>query len=234
VTGGPLVSCIVPCFNGERFLGEAIESILAQTHRPLEIIVVDDGSTDASAAVIRRYGDAVRYHRRSNGGPAAACNSGVALATGPYVAFLEQDDLWMPDKTRRQLLELEADVAVDYCVGHAQNFWVAELAAAAERYRERAVMAPVPGYVVQTLIARRRVFEHVGGFDETLRYACAAEWFMRADERGALGSLVPDVVTRRRLHQDNVSRRNRAASRDEFLHLLKARLDRRRERGRPA
>jgi glycosyltransferase involved in cell wall biosynthesis len=229
-----LVSCIVPCFNGERFLGEALDSILAQTHQPLEIIVVDDGSTDGSGALVRRYGDAVRYHRQPNGGPAAACNAGLARATGEYVAFLEQDDLWVPDKTRRQLRELEADARVDYCVGHAQNFWIPELAVDAERHATRGVTAAVPGYVVQTLLARRGVFGRVGGFDESLRYASAAEWFIRADERGAVGRLIADVVTRRRLHQDNVSRRNRAASRDEFLHVLKARLDRRRAAQHPA
>ena len=122
MTAPPLVSCIVPCFNGARYLGEAIDSILAQTHRPIEVIVVDDGSTDDSARVARRYGDAVRYHYRENGGPGAACNTGVELATAEVVAF-QQDDLWLPDKTRRQLDELEASPDLGYCVGHIQNFW---------------------------------------------------------------------------------------------------------------
>ena len=99
--GPPLVSCVVPCFDGERYLDECIQSILSQTHRPLEIIVVDDGSTDGSADIVRRFGDAVRYHRQENRGPGGACNTGVALATGEFVAFLEQDDLWLPPKTAR-------------------------------------------------------------------------------------------------------------------------------------
>jgi glycosyltransferase involved in cell wall biosynthesis len=231
----PLVSCIVPYFNGERYVDEALQSILAQTHRPIEIIVIDDGSTDGSADVIRRYGDAVRYHRQDNGGPAAACNTGLARARGEFIAFLEQDDLWMPDKTRRQLTEFDADPTLEYCVGHAQNFWVAELAADAERYRDRpAMVEPVPGYVVQTLMARQQVFERVGRFDEALRFACASDWFMRAAECGAVGRLIPDVVTRRRLHEHNFSRRNRAASHDEFLRVVKAMLDRRRQGERPA
>jgi glycosyltransferase involved in cell wall biosynthesis len=227
----PLVSCIVPCFNGERYLEACIRSILGQTHRPLEVIVVDDGSTDGSAAVVRRFGPAVRYHRQENGGPAAACNTGIRLAAGEYVAFLEQDDLWIPQKTRRQLRECEADPSLDYCVGHIRNFWIPELAAEAERWRDHPAMRPVPGYVVQTLLARRSVFDRVGPFDPALRFACAADWFMRADEAGASGRLVPDIVTHRRLHRDNFSRRNRSASREQFLHVVKAMLDRRREDG---
>jgi glycosyltransferase involved in cell wall biosynthesis len=224
----PLVSCIVPCFNGSRFLQECLASVLAQTHRPLEVIVVDDGSTDTSSEVVHRFGDAVNYHRRENGGPAAACNTGLALARGEFIAFLEQDDLWVEGKTERQLAELASHIELDYCVSHVQNFWVPELRDEALRYRDHPVMQPVPGYVVQTLLARRRAFDRVGPFDESLRFACASDWFMRAEEAGCRGGLVPEVLTRRRLHEDNFSRRHRAASRDQFLHVVKAMLDRRR------
>ncbi len=222
------VTCVVPCFNGERYLEECLDSVLAQTHRPSDILVVDDGSTDGSGAIARRYGDAIRYHRQENRGPAAACNRGIALARGEFVAFLEQDDVWLPDKTARQLAVFAATPALQYCVGHVQNFWIPELAEEARRHHDRPVMQPVPGYVVQTLMARRSAFESVGPFDETLRFAVASEWFLRADERGVAGHLVADVLTRRRLHHDNFSRRNRAASHDEFLQVVKATLDRRR------
>jgi glycosyltransferase involved in cell wall biosynthesis len=228
-----LVTCVVPCFNGERYLVEAIDSILAQTHRPLEIIVVDDGSTDRSAEVVRRYGQGVRYHRQENRGPGAACNQGVELATGALVAFLEQDDLWLPHKICRQLDAFEADPTLDYCVGHIQNFWIPELAAEARRFRDAPVMQPVPGYVVQTLMVRRDLLGRVGRFDETLHFSFASDWFLRAGERGAVGMLLPDLLTRRRLHHDNVSRRNRAASHDQFLRVIKAALDRRRRRDEP-
>jgi glycosyltransferase involved in cell wall biosynthesis len=229
----PLVSCIVPCFNGSRYLDESLRSILDQTHRPLEIIVVDDGSTDDSAEVVRRYGEAVRYHRQENRGPAGACNTGLDLARGEFVAFLEQDDLWLPDKTRRQLQELETAPELAWCVGRIQNFWIPELQAEAARYRDHPVMQPVAGYVVQTLLARRGAFERVGRFQETLRFAFACDWFVRASEAGADGALVPEVLTRRRLHRHNFSRIHRAESRDQFLQVVKATLDRRRRAERP-
>ena len=226
----PLVSCIVPCYNGERYLDDAIRSILEQTHRRLEVIVVDDGSTDGSAGVVRRLGDSVRYHFQDNRGPGGACNTGLRLAAGEYVAFLEQDDLWLPGKTRRQLEEFERNPGLGYCVGHIQNFWVPELHVEAERHADRPVMRPVPGYVVQTLMVRRDVFDRVGGFDESLRFAFAGEWFLRSDDSGVPGVLIADVVTRRRLHENNFSRRNRAASHEQFLHVIKGALDRRRGR----
>jgi glycosyltransferase involved in cell wall biosynthesis len=228
----PLVSCVVPCFNGERYLEETLRSILDQTHRPLDVIVVDDGSTDGSAEVVRRFGDLVRYHRQENRGPAGACNTGVALAAGEFIAFLEQDDLWLPHKTERQLHEFTAQPALGYCVARIQNFWIPELQHEADRYRDHPVMQPVPGYVVQTLVVRRDLFDRVGIFDESLPFAFASDWFLRLSESGVPGALVPEVLTRRRLHERNYSRLNRAASRDQFLQVVKASLDRRRGRNR--
>lgn len=223
-----LVSCIVPCYNGASYLEASIESILGQTYRPIEVLVVDDGSTDASPEIVAGFGDAVRYHRQENGGPAAACNTGIALTSGELVAFLEQDDLWLADKLRRQVMAFLADDALDYCVSHIQNFWVPELRADEEKYRDHPAMQPVPGYVVQTLMARRTTFERAGLFDPELRFACAGAWFMRAMEEDLKGVLLPEVLTLRRLHEKNFSRLHRDASREQFLHVIKDMLDRRR------
>lgn len=231
--GAPL-SCIIPCYNGARYLDDAIQSILDQTRRPQEIIVVDDGSTDGSAAVVARYGSSVRYHRRQNGGPAAACNTGIALTRYDFVAFLEQDDLWVSHKIERQLAAFEIDERLDYCVTKIQNFWEPSLQEEASHYAGQAVMQPVPGYVVQTLLARRRAFSIVGGFDESLRFACATDWFIRAEEAGARGLLLQDVLTHRRLHERNYSRTNRGASREQFLQVVKSMLDRRRDALQPS
>ena len=93
-----LISCIVPVFNGERYLAEALDSILAQTWRPLEVIVVDDGSTDGTAHIAAGYGAEVSYIHQANAGPAAARNRGLDAARGEFIAFLDADDLWHKDK----------------------------------------------------------------------------------------------------------------------------------------
>src|SRR5689334_9621809 len=140
----PLVSCVVPVYNGERYLAEALDSILAQTHRPLQAIVADDGSTDGTAAVAAAYGDRVLVLRQANAGPAAARNLGLAAARGEYVAFLDADDLWHPRKLERQLARFRARPQLDYCVSLMQNFWMPELAEEAARYRAHRRGQPFP------------------------------------------------------------------------------------------
>ena len=107
--GVPLVSVVIPVYNAAPFVHRAIESALAQTHRPLEIIVVDDGSTDETAQIVRRY--PVTLLQQKNGGPGRARNAGVRLSRGEWIAFLDHDDAWHPEKTERQLACVESDVS---------------------------------------------------------------------------------------------------------------------------
>ncbi len=225
----PLISCIVPVFNGERYLGETLDSILAQTYRPLEIIVADDGSTDGTAAVVAAYGDQVRYLRQENAGPAAARNLGLSGARGEFVAFLDADDLWHPEKLSRQLARFEARFELDLCVTHVRNFCSPELndIAAAHQDHPRLNKA-VPGYVTQTLLAPGTLFHIIGKFDSALRHSSETDWFLRAAERGAVMELLPDTLVYRRLHRENLSHLEAIASREEYLRLAKASLDRRR------
>jgi len=100
---GPVVSVVMPAYNAERFVGEALDSVLKQSHRRLEVIVVDDGSTDGTGARVRGYGDQVQYIQQINAGAGAARNRGLEAATGDYIAFLDADDLWRPEKLEVQL-----------------------------------------------------------------------------------------------------------------------------------
>ena len=223
-----LISCIIPVYNGERYLREAIDSILAQTYRPLEVIVADDGATDGSAAIVSSYGDRVRYLFQPNAGPPAACNLGLRAAQGDFMAFLAADDLWHVDKLARQMNLFKRRPELDLCVTHVQNFWIPELQEEAERFRNHRISQPLPGYVPQTLLARRALFETVGHFNIALRHADSTDWFLRVIEHGAVIDLLPDVLVYRRLHQSNLSRRMASASRQEYVELVKATLDRRR------
>jgi glycosyltransferase involved in cell wall biosynthesis len=223
-----LISCIVPVFNGERYLSETLDSIVAQTHRPLEIVVVNDGSTDDTASVAANYREEMRYLWQPRAGPAAARNRGLRAAQGEFIAFLDADDLWHPKKLERQLVRFEARPELDYCVTHCQNFWVPELKHEQEKFRDHRVSKPLPGYVTQSLFARRKLFETVGPFNAALKHGDSTEWFLRATEHKAIGELLPDVLLYRRLHQNNRSRLAATVSRDEFLKIVKTSLDRRR------
>jgi glycosyltransferase involved in cell wall biosynthesis len=224
----PTVSCIVPVFNGERYLREALDSILAQSHQALDVLVVDDGSTDASAAVAKSYGDRIRYLFQPNAGPAAARNLGLEAARGEFVAFLDADDLWHPEKLTLQLARFAARPELDYCVTHVQNFWVPELKEEEEQFQGHARSRPMPGYVTSTVLARLALFGTVGRFNPELPHADDTDWFLRADSKGAIKELLPEVLLFRRMHPGNMSRTGASESRAEYLRVVKAALDRRR------
>jgi glycosyltransferase involved in cell wall biosynthesis len=106
---GPLVSVVMPVHNGQAFLAQAVESVLAQTYQPIELIAVDDGSTDSSRDILASFGSQIRVVRQANAGVSAARNQGIAHANGDYIAFLDQDDWWLPEKVARQVQWFEAD-----------------------------------------------------------------------------------------------------------------------------
>ena len=222
----PSVSCILPVYNGERYLSQALNSILAQSHRPSEIIVVDDGSTDGTAAVVSRYGSRVRYLWQPNSGPAAARNIGLSVVLGEFVAFLDADDLWHPEKLKRQMARFEAHPVLDLCVTHVQNFWIPELREEETHFKSHRFSQPLPGYCTQALLARRVIFHAVGPFRTDLRAADDTDWFLRAAERGAVMECLPDALVHRRLHRANLSRT--ALAYNLLLQVIKASLDRRR------
>jgi glycosyltransferase involved in cell wall biosynthesis len=229
----PLISCIVPVFNGERYLGQALDSILLQTYRPIEVIVIDDGSTDGMRQLVTSYGDRVRYFWQPNAGPPRARNFGLRLAQGEFVAFLDADDLWLPDKLSFQMARFRERPKLDLCVTHCQVFWIPELSEEEARFQGHRLSQPLPGYVTQTLLARRALFEKVGDFDTSRLVGDPADWFLRAAEQGAVMELLPDVLVYRRFHEDNFSvesgtRRMTPHMQDAILHVVKASLDRRR------
>jgi glycosyltransferase involved in cell wall biosynthesis len=226
----PLISCIVPAYNAERYLAEAIDSILAQTYPHTQIIVVDDGSTDGTADVVARYGGRIEGHRQPNGGTSAARNRGIAAACGEFLAFLDADDLWHPEKLARQAARFEASPELTVSLTHIQNFWVAGLEAEAARFKEHPRNGPVPGYSPVTMLARRAVFEQTGDFTDGLAFADSLDWFLRLREQGIGVEMLDDVLVYRRMHHANKTRSFRESDRDEFLKLVKASLDRRRAR----
>jgi len=224
----PLVSVIIPVYNGAPYLAEAIESVFAQSYRTLELIVIDDGSTDASWTLIGHYASRLRAYRQPNRGTGAARNRGVALARGSLLAFLDQDDLWTPDKLAAQVEVLRAEAGTDAIFGMVTQFPSPELD---ESFRQRMSYSdiPMPGYLPSAMLIRRSAFRRIGNFDEGWQLVEWSEWFVRAIEQGLAMTMLPSVVARRRLHQGNKGLALRD-SRHEYPRILKAMLDRRRAR----
>lgn len=225
-----LVSVVIPVYNGERYLAEAIESVLTQTFRPIEIVVVDDGSTDASGAIAKGYdNDLVRYSYQKNDGVCAARNWGVALARGTFLAFLDSDDLWMPEKLSLQMAAIERETDLDMVFGQVRQFYSPELdpPPEANAVNDQEVLS---GYCPGTMLIRRDVFARVGPFDTDWRIGEFVDWYSRAVDKGLKSIVIPKMLMKRRIHKNNTGIRDRE-SRTDYLRILKRALDRRREQG---
>jgi glycosyltransferase involved in cell wall biosynthesis len=224
----PLISCIIPVFNGERYLAEAIDSIIAQTYRPLEIIVIDDGSTDGTAAVAGGYGERVRCVWQANAGEVAARNRGLHEAGGEFIAFLDADDRWHPEKLSRQLARFNERPELDLGFTRFQNFWAPELAEKIKRRPDSSVYEPKTAYWISALLVRRNAFERFGLFvDDGSRQPQNMIWFLHAIEQGAVVDVVPEVLLHRRLHSESISWQKGL---DIFFPILKAWRDHQRRR----
>jgi glycosyltransferase involved in cell wall biosynthesis len=233
----PLVSVVIPAYNAERFLGEAIGSVLAQTYAPVETIVVDDGSSDDTATVAAAY-EEVTVIVQPNGGPSAARNRGFATAAGEFVAFHDSDDMMTPDKLSAQVGHMLTNPAVG-CVLAEQEllieegadlpFWVAGSKVPTVMPAKPPAYADEPDVHPMTMVVRREVFEAVGGFDETMRAAEDFDWMLRASEQGVEIARLGRVLLRRRVHPASLTQ-DAAAGRAGHFRALKERIERHRAR----
>lgn len=216
-----LISVVIPAYNAERYLGAAIASILAQPHRPIEIVVVDDGSEDSTAAVAESHGPEVRLLSIAHSSAGAARNRGVAEIRGSFLAFLDADDLWTPPKLACQLARFAADPSLDYVLGQAVEF--RHLPEGEQDGRT------MPGAAAGALLIRAEAFHRVGPFRADLRVGEFIDWLARAREIGLRGTFATEVVLRRRIHGNNTGIRE-YSRRAEYAEVAHAALARRRGR----
>jgi glycosyltransferase involved in cell wall biosynthesis len=227
----PLISCIVPVLNGELYIRESLDSILAQTYKAIEIIVLDDGSTDGTVSIVREYGGQVKYFWQPNGGLASARNRGIDVAQGEFISFLDADDLWHPEKLERQVKRFNTRTELEFSVTHVRNFWSPELTDEMERHNDERLFLSWPGYTCNTLLARKDIFESVGEFNASIMVGEDIDWFFRAAELGVTGELMPEVLAYRRLHRSNMTRLKASESREVLLKIVKSSIERRRSLG---
>ena len=210
-----------------RYVGDAIESVLGQTWLDRELIVVGNGPTEDTAEVVAGFGDRVRFGRAERQSVGSARNAGVALATGEFLSFLDDDDLWVEDKLSLQVKAFEASPELDAVYGHMEQFASPDLDEAEQARFRRLDGKVVPATVAGTMLIRRAAFDRVGPFDESLRIGVEVDWYARLCEAGLRTAMLDTVVLRRRLHRSNSSVRF-PGEQSERLRVLKQALDRRR------
>ena len=222
------VSVIVPAHNGERFLAEAVASILGQKHHPLEVIIVDDGSTDhtraVAAALAAESPGEVHCLSQPQSGPSSARNRGLTRAQGDLIGFLDSDDLWPEHSLACRLAPFREASAPAVVLGQSRDLWRTDNGTWAVAHDA------VPSPNLGCALFRKSVFDQVGPFDPALHYSEDVDWFLRARERGIALTKIAQTTLLYRRHETNMTRGKTPVDL-QMLAVLKRSLDRRRQSG---
>ncbi len=222
-----MISVIIPVFNGEHYLANAIHSVRQQQQVEFEIIVVDDGSTDGTAELVLTLGEDIRYFFQTNQGPSAARNAGIKVAKGEIIAFLDVDDVWPSGRLILLLNRLQDNPALDIVLGRVR--YTGELTKKDREIKfedsENVVAIPSLG----SGIYRKNVFDKIGLLDEELFHYEDYEWFMRVRENEICMLIIKDItyIYQRRLgslSNDDISHAK------HLMKILKLSLNRRKKK----
>lgn len=203
------VSVIIPAYNAEAFIVDTVNSALNQTYQDLEVIVVDDGSKDGTVAALQPFGHRIRVHRQANGGVAKARNTGVGLASGSWIAFLDADDLWLPSKLERQLAVSSAPMLFTDRFNIGARGDLPELQSDVTPMHGGDVFVALMregNFITNTsVMLRRALFEKMGGFYTGLNGTEDWDLWIRIAEQHEIG-FVPEPLVRYRFHPGGLSR----------------------------
>jgi len=224
------LSVVIPAYNAARYMREAMESVLTQLPADAEVIVVDDGSSDGTVALAESFGAPVRVIRAEHGGIGATVNRGVSEARGEWIASIDADDRWLPNKMSLQLAALDADPTLDMVFAFVRQFVSPEVE---DGSRFAITGEPMPGLHRGSMVVRRAAWERVGAMETDLILGEFISWYARAIDAGLKSRMLPEVLYERRVHGNNTVIRERDAKND-YLRVVKATLDRRRAQQRAA
>ncbi|MEL6930143.1 MAG: DUF1919 domain-containing protein [Cyanobacteria bacterium J06600_6] len=223
-----LVSVIIPVYNGAEFLAQAVAHVLKQDYHPLEIVIVDDGSTDDTAKIARQLANKVRYFYQDNQGPAAARNFGIGQAKGNIIAFLDVDDLWSDNKLQLQLDCLKQHPEVDIIQGMIIKQLIMPDKFKQDNFQVAKISQPYHYILLGSCIYRKSLFTSVGLFDETMYLGDDVDWFVRAWEHRVRKHLIDDVTLFYRHHNNNITKGKNLIE-SGFVRVYKKHLDRKRQ-----
>jgi glycosyltransferase involved in cell wall biosynthesis len=196
------ISVVVPVYNAELYLKQCLDSVFAQTLVPQEVIVINDGSTDGSLGILKNYPKPIRLYSRENRGVSATINEAIGYVRGDYVALIDNDDYWQPDKLQRQAHFMHQNPQLDACFGLIKQFVSPEIAS-----QKRFVVPsnPQKGLCKTTMLIRSDAFEKAGPFDEALVTCDFIDWLIQATKKGFRYEVIDHVVAHRRVRPHSLS-----------------------------
>ena len=223
----PLISVIVPVYNGEKFLREAIQSAVDQSYSNVEIIIIDDGSTDSSGQIAQSF-EGLRYVYQDNHGLTASRNAGLRIAEGEWITFLDADDLWHRDKLRDQ---------IEYHLAHPEiglsftleKFFFEKRNEIPNWARKRVFQSEHIAYCAGSSMIHRDVFAKIGMFSPEDPAADMTEWLFRAKDQGVKYGEIHSLLLYRRIHENNLSH-NVSDQKHALLETVHASILRQRKR----
>jgi glycosyltransferase involved in cell wall biosynthesis len=224
---GELVSVIMAVRNGERFIAQALESVVSQTYGDWEIVVVDGSSADRSVEIASSYPRIRCLTQAGRTGFAGAWNEGIAAADGSLICFLDSDDLWEPNKLERQVEVLRRRPEVDYVITRVQ-FLAEPGVPLPPGFKPELLESDHVAHMPSAVMIRRVALDDVGPFRTDLEIANDIDWFARAKDRSLTLATVPEVLVRKRLHDRNLSYTKAERLNDEVLELLRSSVARQR------
>ena len=214
----PRVSVLIPCYNAGQYLAAALESVLAQTYQNFEIIVVDDGSVDDSAAVAARYPQ-VRYIYHAHSGISATRNRAISEARGEFVVFLDADDLWVPEKLEKQVVYLDSHPECQLVYTLVQNFFDGN--PENMTLRQKQLLNANMDNCLVTCCIRRGLYEKYGGYREDYSYGEDTHWVTRLWAAGVnMKHCIPEALYQRRIHGSNISLSHRKVEQKDIMALM--------------
>lgn len=220
-----MISVIIPVYNGEAFIREAIESVIRQKISKIEILVIDDGSTDQTKEIVAALPyESIVYLWQENQGPSCARNLGIRKARYDYISFLDADDIWPVGKLQRQLNAFHQSPSLEIVGGLIEYLY---MPGSEERKKQLDIKKPVFNVQLGALLVRKKVIDVIGYFNENMRLSEDQDWLLRAREKKIAIHILNEVMLYYRIHPGNITKHKTTKD----LHVLKAlklSLDRRR------
>ncbi len=219
----PLVSAIIPVFNGEKYLAQALKSIVEQDYQPLEIIVIDDGSTDGSSDIAKSFPN-VGYFYQNNEGVASARNLGIKKSNGELIAFLDADDYWLPGKLPAQVDYLLKSPSIHLLFTQLQN----ELESGTSMPSWINPTNEID-YLPSALLTYKKLFNEIGLFNTNLVLGEDTDWLVRAKDKGFKINVLPQIFLHRRIHESNLSHQSKKYRLDAMFKISKSSIERKKQ-----